>query len=1099
MSFGSRRTDAAVGRPWRALALATALSAVAVDAQGTTACVNLTGSQACPDFGSAGELLTGQTVERVELTIAPCVDITGYSIKFPNTTTSPPPFTDAATFDVFMNSSLDLNAGWQAYFAQTFDCNWAGMGVRYHSTAFCGLFLDTTQSECNPTASMAPLQTVCADSVKSFVESINAIFANPNICNPSPSATTVEQRSVFLHPFTQLANDLSPDPTVSCFFGEGASDNVFCGFPTSEEAMAYCATNSMTDSCCSRVVGFAGPTIQPPVQTPAKAAPAPVPTGNLAAPGSVGSSSAVAGPVATGASNAGPAPANPGAAGTSTSANASASSSSSSSGMGSTTMYAIGGVVVVVICAVIAAAIFVTKRKNARKNGVSGLGKGGKGRNSYNPGVGASSFPGSVKEDPFDSMKSTKRLIPAQQATGMGGGNVGPSRPNDAHARDLEGQYRNVQPGPGMPRKNTYESGNSGGGGAPPLQAAYPPQPYNQQSQPQLGGPQGQPYQQQMPQQQYQPQQAGMNGGYGSGNSYNQPQPAPLPMGKQNQNTAMQTGAVVGAAAAVGVKGGAAMATGTAGLWDNVEVVNNQETMEVCYNYVPTLSDEIALYVGDPVLVKCKFDDGWGFGLNLTTNKEGSFPLACLVGFVDFDADQAQFAHDNIPANDRRRSEAPSQRVGQRMSSVYGPPPGVAKGVASAAVVAAPRDMVESAYYPGAQQDHDGAGRESEYYAPTGGDYGARDSEYYGPESEYQRGGVDSYYPAQQGGDGRQPVDSYFAPTEYIEDYPEAAAPAARQLAAVAPLAKIDPYQSPHSPSPNSAATVKSTSAAVPAARKATATKAVPSPKLVPAAVADPFVDPVPAPALQQQRGAVNRHPDSFYPASEAAESEFGDEAELTADLNAPPVPAVPGKFKNAVAAGAPSTDYMGGGGRGGVDSYFPEADGYAPAGAGDAGRAPVDSYYPESEYAPNEGNRQPVDSYYPESEYDPQGARRPVDSYYPESEYDPKGAPRQPVDSYYPESEYAPQQGGGNRQPVDSYYPEEYAPQEGGGNRQPVDSYYPESEYAPQQGGGGNRQPVDSYYYPESEYDAKGGAAPRQPVDSYYPESEYAPQQEQG
>lgn len=36
-----------------------------------------------------------------------------------------------------------------------------------------------------------------------------------------------------------------------------------------------------------------------------------------------------------------------------------------------------------------------------------------------------------------------------------------------------------------------------------------------------------------------------------------------------------------------------------------------EETMQVLYNYVPNLQDEIYLYVGDPVVVKSKFDDGW--------------------------------------------------------------------------------------------------------------------------------------------------------------------------------------------------------------------------------------------------------------------------------------------------------------------------------------------------------------------------------------------------------------------------------------------------------------------------------------------------------
>ncbi|KAJ3023851.1 hypothetical protein HKX48_000539 [Thoreauomyces humboldtii] len=63
------------------------------------------------------------------------------------------------------------------------------------------------------------------------------------------------------------------------------------------------------------------------------------------------------------------------------------------------------------------------------------------------------------------------------------------------------------------------------------------------------------------------------------------------------------------------------------------EPIQIAETMEVLYNYVPNLVDEIYLYVGDPVIVKCKFDDGWGFGFNMTTKQEGSFPLACVAPY----------------------------------------------------------------------------------------------------------------------------------------------------------------------------------------------------------------------------------------------------------------------------------------------------------------------------------------------------------------------------------------------------------------------------------------------------------------------------------
>ena len=37
--------------------------------------------------------------------------------------------------------------------------------------------------------------------------------------------------------------------------------------------------------------------------------------------------------------------------------------------------------------------------------------------------------------------------------------------------------------------------------------------------------------------------------------------------------------------------------------------------------------------MGDEVEVINKFDDGWALGRNMTSGKEGTFPLACLAPF----------------------------------------------------------------------------------------------------------------------------------------------------------------------------------------------------------------------------------------------------------------------------------------------------------------------------------------------------------------------------------------------------------------------------------------------------------------------------------
>jgi hypothetical protein len=67
----------------------------------------------------------------------------------------------------------------------------------------------------------------------------------------------------------------------------------------------------------------------------------------------------------------------------------------------------------------------------------------------------------------------------------------------------------------------------------------------------------------------------------------------------------------------------------------------DQDTMKVIQNYHPVLIDEIKLQMGDIIIVKAKFDDGWGFGINITTENEGSFPLNCLGSIDGTDADKS--------------------------------------------------------------------------------------------------------------------------------------------------------------------------------------------------------------------------------------------------------------------------------------------------------------------------------------------------------------------------------------------------------------------------------------------------------------------------
>lgn len=82
----------------------------------------------------------------------------------------------------------------------------------------------------------------------------------------------------------------------------------------------------------------------------------------------------------------------------------------------------------------------------------------------------------------------------------------------------------------------------------------------------------------------------------------------------------------------------------------NTNTMNTAQNATVLFGFSPEQNDEIALRPGDQLILMQAYDDGWGFGINISTQQEGLFPLDCLDGYAD-------------------PSSAPTKK--QRLSSVY--------------------------------------------------------------------------------------------------------------------------------------------------------------------------------------------------------------------------------------------------------------------------------------------------------------------------------------------------------------------------------------------------------------------------------------------
>ncbi|KAF9939660.1 hypothetical protein BGZ65_009936 [Modicella reniformis] len=126
--------------------------------------------------------------------------------------------------------------------------------------------------------------------------------------------------------------------------------------------------------------------------------------------------------------------------------------------------------------------------------------------------------------------------------------------------------------------------------------------------------------------------------------------------------------AAKGGVAVAGVGAGAKAGLGTA-------ASGKHSYAQALYPYQASMADELDLTPGDIINVIRVFDDGWAVGTNMSTSREGAFPIVCVM-FVDESALDDDFDEANMQSmqpmtlreEDQEGKRPPSGRNSPRSS-----------------------------------------------------------------------------------------------------------------------------------------------------------------------------------------------------------------------------------------------------------------------------------------------------------------------------------------------------------------------------------------------------------------------------------------------
>ncbi|KAI8841168.1 hypothetical protein BJ741DRAFT_595451, partial [Chytriomyces cf. hyalinus JEL632] len=487
-----------------------------------------------------------------------------------------------------------------------------GRGLRYHREALCAILASqgsNGQSGCDSSGKQVDF---CASTVKLFVDSFNAMLVDGQQC-PSPNT---QRASAYIRFYSDNTANLVSNG--GCRYK--ASNEMQCGFSTTDQFTAYCAaTATKTDPCCS---GQASITVSPAF----------IPT--LSA-----SNTAALAP---------------------TNSADSSTSNDPSRPFPIPVIATVGGVALILVTST---CIYLCSRRNQAREFVTyGSDKDLDNSNGAN-----------------GQRISMERLDAAKAPMGLAGANAGGSkftRPMSS-GQQLHNVLFNYYPtiedelvayiGDKILIKAEYDDGWAYGGNLRTMQEGFFPVGILG-----LGPRAGQDLRQTTASPSFQPSTINNTNninGFRNDNSRTAsiygarvssmigPSKSPIPSVNMNPSFTPITAVSPMSTPAPSIPA--------------MSPVQERKLHIVAYDFVPSMNDEIELRVGDQIDLQQEFDDGWGFGLNTNTQLQGVLPLDCLLGYGEagFSAGGGGVSAASSPVYGGSNA---GKKYGNRTSSILG-------------------------------------------------------------------------------------------------------------------------------------------------------------------------------------------------------------------------------------------------------------------------------------------------------------------------------------------------------------------------------------------------------------------------------------------